>query len=82
VLPWKCHNAHVMELCDECNNRTKVRFNTEKVVRDIQFLFVISHPCPCWDVTGGLVCMGRILNSSAAGSAVAKKMDTILHHLE
>ena len=23
VLPWKCHNRHIMELCDNCNNCTK-----------------------------------------------------------
>ena len=33
-----------MELRDECNNRKKFQFYTEKVVRDIQF-FVILHHC-------------------------------------
>ena len=22
VLPWKCHSGHIVEVCDECNNRT------------------------------------------------------------
>ena len=42
TLPWKCHHGHIMELCGECNNCTKVQFDTEKIFRDIPF-FVISH---------------------------------------
>ena len=42
VLPWKYHSAHIMELCDECNNCTKFQFYTEKVLGDTQF-FVILH---------------------------------------
>ena len=26
VLPWKCHKTHGMELCDEYNNCTKLKF--------------------------------------------------------
>ena len=34
VLPWKCHNGHIMELCDNCNNCTKFQFYAENVFRD------------------------------------------------
>ena len=42
VLPWKCHSGHIMELCDECNN--KFQPYTEKVVRYIQFFVILHHP--------------------------------------
>ena len=57
VLPWKYHSGH-MEFCDECNNRTEFQFYAEKVVSDIQF-FVISHHCPCCDVTSHLICINQ-----------------------
>ena len=28
VLPWKCHEGHAMELCDEYSNCTKFQFST------------------------------------------------------
>ena len=37
MLPWKCHNGHIMEVCDDCNNCTKFQFYTEKAFRDIPF---------------------------------------------
>ena len=42
MLPWKCQKGYIMELCDECNNCTKLQFYTEKAFRDIPFC-VISH---------------------------------------
>ena len=32
-----------MELCDECNNCTKFKLNTEKVVSDINFFVILHH---------------------------------------
>ena len=43
MLPWKCHSGHIMELCDECNNCTKFKLYTEKVVRDIKFFVILHH---------------------------------------
>jgi len=47
MLTWKCHIYHgyIMERCDECNNRTKFQFYTEKVVRDIQFFCDFTPLC-------------------------------------
>ena len=33
----------IIELCDECNNCTKFQFYAEKVVRDIDFCFILHH---------------------------------------
>ena len=46
VLPWKCHREYIMELCDECNNCTKVQVYTENVFRDLLF-FVIDFKSFC-----------------------------------
>ena len=43
VLPWKCHSGYIMELCDKCNNCTKFKLLTEKVVRDINFFVILHH---------------------------------------
>ena len=43
MLSCKCNGAHIMELCDECNNCTKFQFYTEKVVRDIPFFVILHH---------------------------------------
>ena len=61
VLPWKCHSGHIMELCDECNNCTKFKLYTEKVVRDIKFFVMLHHLCPQNDVTSHLICINQNL---------------------
>ena len=42
MLPWKCHNEHIMELCEEHNNCTEFQFYTEKVERDNQFFVILN----------------------------------------
>ena len=56
MCPWKCHNGHIIELCDESNDCTKFQFYTKKkFFRDIPFFVILNH---------------FALNNSAAKSAV------------
>jgi len=39
----KCYNGHIMELCDNCNNRTKFQFHAEKVFRNNPFFVTLNN---------------------------------------